>query len=1366
MQRVARRQRLRIAKVTVNALTHAAAPSINTQPSDQTVNEGGNATLNVAASGGVALSYQWYRNTTNSTNGSTAILNATSASYTAPTVVAGTTYYYSVVTNTDASATGSQTATATSSIAKVTVNALTHAATPSINTQPSDQTVNEGGNATLNVAANGGVVLSYQWYRNTTNSTNGSTAILNATSASYTAPTVAAGTTYYYSVVTNTDASATGSQTATATSSIAKVTVNALTHAAAPSITTQPSDRTVNEGGNATLNVAASGGVILSYQWYRNTTNSTNGSTAINGATNASYTAPTVAAGTTYYYSVVTNTDASATGSQTATATSSIAKVTVNALTHAAAPNITTQPSDRTVNEGSNATLTVAASGSSVLSYKWYRNTTNSTNGSTEILNETSASYTAPTVAAGTTYYYSVVTNTDASATGSQTATTTSNIAKVTVNALTHAAVPNITTQPSDQTVNEGGNATLNVAASGGALLSYQWYRNTTNSTIGSTAILSATSASYTAPTVAAGTTYYYSVVTNTDASATGSQTATATSSIAKVTVNALTHAAAPNITTQPSDQMVNEGGNATLTVAASGGVALSYQWYRNTTNSTNGSTAINGATNASYTAPTVAAGTTYYYSVVTNTDASATGTQTATATSSITKVTVNALTYTIAAIPDQTATTLTEGYASGTQQTKTISITNTGTGNLTNLSAAITGADFVITQPQAALDSGAPATSFTVKAKDGLTVGTYTATVTLSAANMTNVTFTVTQAVNLPNAPANPQSLVATGADRQVTLNWSTVTGATYYHIYMGTASGQYSDTVFATVTDSTYRVRSLTNGTLYYFIVKAGNRGGLSAASNEDNATPATVPAAPTHVSVASGDGRVTIVFTAPTDNGGSAITGYAVTASPGNITVTGTASPITITGLINGTSYTFTVKAINGTGIGAPSAQSSAVIPRSPSSNDDSSAPAAETADSGVEVLVLVNGKPKSAGKATTFKRNGQTVTKITVDQKKLDDMLKEEGQHAVVTVPVNGKSDVVVGELNGQMIKNMETKLAVLEIKTGRATYTLPASQIHIGAISLQVGNSVALQDIKIQIEIAAPTSETVKIVENAAAKGTFTLVVPAIDFTIRGTYGDKTFEISKFNAYVERTIALPDGIDPNKITTGVVVDPDGTVRHVPTKIVNIDGKFYAKVSSLTNSTYSVVWHPLEFSDVRDHWSKDAVNDMGSRMVIEGTGNGVFNPDRDITRAEFAAIVVRGLGLKLESGATPFSDVKASDWYGSAVNTAYSYELINGFEDGTFRPNDKITREQAMVIIAKAMTVTGLKPRLASEPAEKILHPYSDATDASEWAKSSIADSIQAGIVSGRGGAELAPQAFITRAEVAAIVQRLLQKSELI
>ncbi|MDQ8735671.1 family 43 glycosylhydrolase [Paenibacillus sp. LHD-38] len=432
---------------------------------------------------------------------------------------------------------------------------------------------------------------------------------------------------------------------------------------------------------------------------------------------------------------------------------------------------------------------------------------------------------------------------------------------------------------------------------------------------------------------------------------------------------------------------------------------------------------------------------------------------------------------------------------------------------------------------------------------------------------------------------------------------------------------------------------------------------------------------------------------------------------------------------------------------------------------SNNGGDGTPTAPPVTGNTVVDILINGKAESAGTAVKSERNGQTVTTIAIDQIKLVQWLAAEGDQARITIPVNSESDIVALKLNAQMAKEMESKKAVLEIQTNRATYTVPAQQIDSSAISKQFGASVALKDMTIQIEIAVPDAAMAELVENEAIKGEFTLVAPPINFTVTAQHGNKIIEISKFNAYVERMIAIPDGVAPNKLTTVVVVEQDGTVRHVPTKIITIEGKLYAKVNSLTNSTYAVIYHPVEFSDVAQHWAKDAVNDLGSRMVITGIGNDRFNPSADITRAEFAAIVVRGLGLKQENGTTPFPDVKAKDWYSSAIVTAQSYNLINGFEDGTFRPQDKITREQAMVIIAKAMTITGLKANLENQTADVVLRPYKDAADASSWAKKAIADSIQAEIVSGRSAAVLAPKAYITRAEVAKIVQQLLQKSDL-
>ncbi|WP_338553707.1 S-layer homology domain-containing protein [Paenibacillus sp. KS-LC4] len=457
------------------SMTNAAAPSISGQPAVQTANVGDTSpTLSVSASvsDGGTLSYQWYSNTTNSNSGGTPIADATDAEYEAPTASAGTMYYYVVVTNTNNGVNGMQAATATSSPAAVTINALVNAEAPSISGQPADQTANVGDTSpTLSVTASvsDGGTLSYQWYSNTTNSNSGGTPIDDATDAEYEAPTASAGTTYYYVVVTNTNNGVSGVQAASTTSSPAAVTVNALVNAEAPSISGQPADQTANVGDTSpTLSVSASvsDGGTLSYQWYSNTTNSNSGGTPIDDATDAEYEAPTASAGTTYYYVVVTNTNNSVNGVQAASTTSSPAAVSVNALVNAEAPSINGQPADQTANVGDTSpTLSVTASVSDggTLSYQWYSNTTNSNSGGTVIDDATDAEYEAPTASAGTTYYYVVVTNTNNSVNGTKTAIATSGAAKVTVNTpltFTVSFDSSGGSSVSSQTVSDNGNAT------------------------------------------------------------------------------------------------------------------------------------------------------------------------------------------------------------------------------------------------------------------------------------------------------------------------------------------------------------------------------------------------------------------------------------------------------------------------------------------------------------------------------------------------------------------------------------------------------------------------------------------------------------------------------------------------------------------------------------------------------------------------------------------------------------------------------------------------------------------------------------------------------------------------------------------
>ncbi|APO46692.1 hypothetical protein BS614_23365 [Paenibacillus xylanexedens] len=415
------------------------------------------------------------------------------------------------------------------------------------------------------------------------------------------------------------------------------------------------------------------------------------------------------------------------------------------------------------------------------------------------------------------------------------------------------------------------------------------------------------------------------------------------------------------------------------------------------------------------------------------------------------------------------------------------------------------------------------------------------------------------------------------------------------------------------------------------------------------------------------------------------------------------------------------------------------------------------------------VLVNGKAENAGSLATTEVNGRKVVTLTVDAALIGQKLQTEGNNAIVTIPVtgNGQGDLVIGELTGQTVKLMADKQAVLVLQTDIASYTLPAQQVNIEKLAQQLGvnSDNSLENIKLGIEISQPTEAVIQTAQSAAQQNGYTLLGSPVDFKVTATFDGKSVSVDKFNSYVSRTIVLAANVDPNQITTGVVVDAEGTVRHVPTKITQVNGMYHAQINSLTNSVYAVIWHPHTFTDVAQHWAKTEVNDMGSRMVIEGITDTTFEPNRGVTRAEFAAILVRGLGLKPGERVNSFKDVNGNEWYADAVTTAASYGLIDGYEDGTFRPQAQITRQEAMALIARAMTVTGMEPAASAGNVQQ-WSDYADAEQVASWAKEAVASSISTGLVSGRGKDTIAPNQSITRAETAAIIRRLLQQSGLI
>ncbi|RCX16643.1 S-layer family protein [Anaerobacterium chartisolvens] len=413
------------------------------------------------------------------------------------------------------------------------------------------------------------------------------------------------------------------------------------------------------------------------------------------------------------------------------------------------------------------------------------------------------------------------------------------------------------------------------------------------------------------------------------------------------------------------------------------------------------------------------------------------------------------------------------------------------------------------------------------------------------------------------------------------------------------------------------------------------------------------------------------------------------------------------------------------------------------------------------------IIIDGESQeSFAVMSTREDGGKTVATVTLESEKLKEKLQNVKSKAVIAIPVRTGSGTVITEFYGDMAKLMELRETILKIDTGDAVYNLPVSEINIDELANAIGNNKRMQEIKVHIEISKDLEQGGRLLKDSAKKDGLTVTVPPISFIVKATFEDKTVVTERFNTYVERLLAIPEGTDPHKITTGVVVGANGTIRHVPTKVVFIDGRYYAKISSLTNSIYSAVWNPYEFKDVKNHWAKSAVNNMGARLIMVENENGIFNPSDSITRAEFAAVMIRALGLEPKQGENIFNDVKETQWYAGYINTACEYGIIGGYGNGKFGPEDKITRGQAMIILSRAMSITGLSADLKAGEAEDLLNEYKDMEDTAAWARESIAACIKTGIINGKIGKLIAPEDKITRCEVAIIVERLLKKSDLI
>jgi N-acetylmuramoyl-L-alanine amidase len=331
-------------------------------------------------------------------------------------------------------------------------------------------------------------------------------------------------------------------------------------------------------------------------------------------------------------------------------------------------------------------------------------------------------------------------------------------------------------------------------------------------------------------------------------------------------------------------------------------------------------------------------------------------------------------------------------------------------------------------------------------------------------------------------------------------------------------------------------------------------------------------------------------------------------------------------------------------------------------------------------------------------------------------------------------------------------------ATLKIVGDNGSYELPLSVLKLDDMAKAVG--VDLKDLKINISITKLSGSAATAVVDAAKAVGGAALSDAVDFAIVAEGKGKKVAIDSFGStYVKRTIKTNKAA--SKTATVALYNPaTKALSYVPSVMADT----YADFQRTGNSVYVVVENSAKFNDVTSHWAKTDIELLASKLVVDGTGAGKFEADRAITRAEFAALAVKALGLSVSSVVynTYFSDVAASDWSAGYVAAAKTAGLVDGYEDGTFQGDKVITREELSALVVRALKFAGVDTSITAAKQSTALAKFADSDDI-VWAQKEVASAINLGIVNGKTDTTLEVASDATRAESATMLKRLLTKA---
>jgi len=343
--------------------------------------------------------------------------------------------------------------------------------------------------------------------------------------------------------------------------------------------------------------------------------------------------------------------------------------------------------------------------------------------------------------------------------------------------------------------------------------------------------------------------------------------------------------------------------------------------------------------------------------------------------------------------------------------------------------------------------------------------------------------------------------------------------------------------------------------------------------------------------------------------------------------------------------------------------------------------------------------------------------------------------------------------------------------LIEIKTQYGSYQIPVNLASLipGLEDLLIANNLKVEDISFKINLT-DMSDDKDIREALASRLPNGRTMGSIvDFSIEwinNSTGKRIGTAEQFTKALVRIIPMPKNATSMPEQWGAFRYNESAKQFefVPAQSVRFDGVWYVMIHSYSNSVYVVAHNEVSFADVQSHWSKPFVGLAAAKGLINGVGGGKYAPDKSVTRAEFAAMLVNALGRGTSTGnhSAPYGDVRPAAWYYDAVTKAKQLGLLGFVKDNQFLPDKPLTREEMASMLAAAIALE--KAAITKEFVS--LEGYKDIGGMDTAYLEDVRLMVKLNIMTGTSKDTFDPEGESTRAQAAVVFIRLLQTLDLI